>query len=198
MRLVVFIGRFQPLHYGHLKQLRSESIDLNSSRILLLLGTHTRGRTLKDPFTFEERKEMILNSLTNEELHRITIEPIYDIPSENVWQYNVIQLINKNLVNRDKDSVYLVGNDKDDSSYYINNFPDYEYIGVGHDGIHATDIRYLYFKTVLQRWQDKLVNQTTLAIDAIKDLVPKGTYEFLKRESMNKEFLSLAESNIKC
>ena len=53
----LFIGRFQPFHKGHLKiiQQASETYD----QILVGIGSSQYSHTVDNPFTAEERTEMI-------------------------------------------------------------------------------------------------------------------------------------------
>ena len=51
------VGRFQMLHKGH-ESLINEGLEL-CERFVILLGNSEESRTKNNPFTFEERKEMI-------------------------------------------------------------------------------------------------------------------------------------------
>lgn len=184
MKLIVYIGRFQPFHFGHLGQIRNAwkdfAYDNNKVRVLMLLGTAytVEHRTLKNPFTYSERRQMILDSLENDEIHRFAIEPIYDNESDKVWQYNVIQLVNKYKEDYFKDNVYLIGDAQEKTSYYLDNFPEFMYTGIVHSGVHATDVRNAYFKEIQRKWEDSTINQVSLDVESIQGMVPKGTFEF--------------------
>ena len=56
-KLGFMVGRFQMLHKGH-ESLINEGIEL-CERFVILLGNSEESRTRNNPFTFEERKEMI-------------------------------------------------------------------------------------------------------------------------------------------
>ncbi len=56
-KLGFMVGRFQMLHKGH-ESLINEGIEL-CDRFVILLGNSEESRTKNNPFTFEERKEMI-------------------------------------------------------------------------------------------------------------------------------------------
>lgn len=200
MKLIVYIGRFQPFHYGHLGQIRNEYKDMDCDgqqvKLLMLLGTESRveHRTFKNPFFYGERRQMILDSLEDNELHHINIEPIYDHPSDKVWQYDVIQLINKYKQDYFKDDVYLIGDADETSSYYLAKFPEFMYTGIAHDGVHATDVRNAYFKEILCKWEDKAINHSMLNIASVKDMVPAGTFQFLKNHAVDNELISIARA----
>ena len=56
-KLGFMVGRFQMLHKGH-ESLINEGLEL-CDRFVVLLGNAEESRTKNNPFTFEERKEMI-------------------------------------------------------------------------------------------------------------------------------------------
>lgn len=56
-KLGFMVGRFQMLHKGH-ESLINEGLEL-CDRFVILLGNSEESRTKNNPFTFEERKEMI-------------------------------------------------------------------------------------------------------------------------------------------
>jgi len=61
MRALV-IGRFQPFHLGHLKML--EYVAAREEAVVVGVGSSNRSRTIDNPFTAEERMEMIRNSVS--------------------------------------------------------------------------------------------------------------------------------------
>lgn len=199
MKLIVYIGRFQPFHNGHLKQIvdtiKNFEVENNHVRLVMLLGCNNDGRTLKNPFTFDERKTMIIDSISKELRHKIVIEPIHDIPSDNEWTYNVIQIVNKYKYDYLKDDVYLIGDADEKSSHYLDFFEPWVYIGDRSTGEHASDVRAAYFKRVHQTWEDHTLNSVYLNIAGIKTLVPEGTYNFLNRMIVDKELMQLVERN---
>ncbi len=60
----LFVGRFQPFHLGHLKAIKW--ILERCENITVVIGSSQESFTKKNPFTFEERKEMIKRSLEKE------------------------------------------------------------------------------------------------------------------------------------
>ena len=54
---LVFIGRFQPPHRGHLNVLKSALS--RAERVCVLIGSTDKPRTIKDPFSFDERRQML-------------------------------------------------------------------------------------------------------------------------------------------
>src|SRR6185437_9878261 len=59
--LGIFIGRFQPFHNGHLETVKA--ILNQCEKLLIIIEEANSERTFRSPFTYAERKEMILRSL---------------------------------------------------------------------------------------------------------------------------------------
>lgn len=122
--LAVVIGRFQPPHNGHIA-LFKEAISLARS-VLILVGSSRIARNTKNPFTFEERVDMIRASLEQTGTN-VYIEPLVDDAyNDQQWIAQVQGYVSDNT--QDGDKIVLVGHHKDDSSYYLEMFQNkYEY-----------------------------------------------------------------------
>jgi bifunctional NMN adenylyltransferase/nudix hydrolase len=139
---LVFILRGQPLHLGH-KEVIDTALEL-AEEVVAVVGSSFAARSIRNPFTFEERKAMIEAVYPNETQgrKRLHIVPVSDYPyDDNKW-VNAIQKIVDETVPHAKD-VGLIGHSKDSSSYYLNIFPRWKnHVEVPNvDGINATDIR---------------------------------------------------------
>ena len=55
--LAIFIGRFQPLHNGHIQNIE-KALEV-ADHVLVILGSANQPRTIKNPFTIEERRDLI-------------------------------------------------------------------------------------------------------------------------------------------
>ena len=87
----LLIGRFQPFHKGHLS-----AIDFGLSRVEKLwigIGSSNKSHEKRNPFTADERKEMILSSLDSEKLRRIEIYYIPDTGDHEKWTYHVDSIV---------------------------------------------------------------------------------------------------------
>lgn len=69
--LGVYIGRFSPFHNGHAEVIRQalEKFD----RVLILVGSVNKPRTVKDPWTFDERAFMITDWLVSNTNVRVKV-----------------------------------------------------------------------------------------------------------------------------
>ena len=148
----VFIGRFQPIHLGHEAIIR-KAFEI-SNHVIILVGSSTASRSLRNPFSFAERKEMIsaaIQNMTGSHPKWIpaTILPVADSAYNfHDWLVRVKTIINttaENLPYRhyNPPCIALLGHYKDDTSYYLNYFPEYDFIPVEtmEDGISSTAIR---------------------------------------------------------
>ena len=142
--LAIVIGRFQPFHVGHLKII--ERASLISKQILVLVGSANRHRSVKNPFTYEERKKMIAHSCSN----KVMIRPLNDYQyNDDGWMTEVRRTVNECLKDVSKKKVAIVGYSKNVSSNYLRMFPEWDFIEIEeqHGVFNATDIREDYFKS---------------------------------------------------
>lgn len=80
-----FVGRFQPFHNGHLNAIKSILDEV--ANLLIIIGSTQESSTEKNPFNFELREQMILESLAAEsiDLSRIKIVGLPDIGDDKKW-----------------------------------------------------------------------------------------------------------------
>ena len=85
MTRALFVGRFQPFHYGHLHAV--ESILKENDELLLVVGSAQMSHEPDNPFTAGERIEMINAALKAAGFNskRYQIIPIPDAPAHRVW-----------------------------------------------------------------------------------------------------------------
>jgi bifunctional NMN adenylyltransferase/nudix hydrolase len=148
--LAVFIGRFQPLHLGHLHIMREA---LKSARQLLVLVGSPRGpRTFRNPFTYAERERMIRTALKAEELDRVKVLPVPDtLYNDEAWIGGVQIAVMGHAAQIGAKTIALVGYSKDNTSYYLKRFPQWgairvDGIRVGGEVISGTKIRDRIFR----------------------------------------------------
>ena len=146
---LIFIGRFQPFHCGHYHVVKEA---LKASReVIIILGSHDSPRTSKNPFTTQERMDIIKTCFTHAELDRIHFAAQYDHPyNEEKWIAGIQASVNTIMLrkfNPDTIKIGIIGYDKDHSSYYLKKFPAWENVFIEPyktlDGrvLNATSIR---------------------------------------------------------
>lgn len=87
----LFIGRFQPFHNGHLKVIKNASKVYDE--IIIGIGSSQYGNTEDNPFTSDERKMMIRESLDNAKINNYKIIFIPDIHNPPRWVEHVISIV---------------------------------------------------------------------------------------------------------
>jgi bifunctional NMN adenylyltransferase/nudix hydrolase len=181
--LLVFIGRFQPFHNEH-----KSVIDFaftQAKNVLVLVGSSFRARTPKNPFTYEERSDMILQSYP--EGTNLYTDAIRDYPyDDSMWAEQVrksIRFIALDIVNAggfhnhgtNDLRIGIIGTRKDDSSYYLDMFPEYDLVEAPlNKAMNATDIRESIFRDLIIP-----VECIPASTEAVLDSLPDGFYEYI-------------------
>ncbi|MFX1574053.1 MAG: nicotinamide-nucleotide adenylyltransferase [Promethearchaeota archaeon] len=94
-KIALFIGRFQPLHHGHIYVIRQ--ILKKYELIKIGIGSSQISHTINDPFTKEERKDFIKAAFEKRNIasNRYEIYYIPDIFNANKWVDHVISIISE-------------------------------------------------------------------------------------------------------
>ncbi len=159
--LLVFVGRFQPFHNEH-KRIIDIALQ-KSKNVLVLVGSAGKARTIRNPFTFDERKQMIEGAFTDS--GRLIIKPLYDKTYNDAAWIKQVQTIvldtALDVVNNftswrasgyNDAKVGLIGASKDNTSYYLKMFPQYKSVNVEiQNDLHATEIREQYLERGCKR-----------------------------------------------
>lgn len=175
---LVFIGRFQPFHYAHLQTIE---IALQRSRsVVLALGSAQPERTLKNPFLAQERENMILSNFTSEQQQRIKFVHIVDVYNDEKWVKQVtekVEHVTSNAVN-----IGLIGHFKDDSSYYLKLFPNWQLVSLESlkNSISATPLRKEYYEGHINT-----------------QYLPQGTQDFLVKFKQRQIYQDLKQEYLK-
>jgi nicotinamide-nucleotide adenylyltransferase len=84
---IVFPGRFQPVHTGHVNAIKW--VLSHSSEIIIVVGSAQKSHTYENPFTAGERILMLKKALEEEgvNLGRVYILPVPDIEYNSLWVY---------------------------------------------------------------------------------------------------------------
>ena len=85
LKRALFVGRFQPFHYGHLHAI--QTILRECDELVLVVGSAQMSHEPDNPFTAGERIEMIRAALNAKGVppDRYLIMPIPDAPAHRVW-----------------------------------------------------------------------------------------------------------------
>ena len=86
----LFIGRFQPFHNGHLKAI--QFILKTYKEIIIGIGSSQYNYTFNNPFTSDERKEMIEVTLKSRNITNFKIVLIPDIHNPPKWVDHVLSI----------------------------------------------------------------------------------------------------------
>lgn len=175
--LAVFIGRFQPVHLGHLQVVRAALAA--AGNLLVLVGSPGGPRSHRNPFTAAEREAMLRAALHAEELDRVRIAALPDTPyNDEAWAGRVQQEVAAECARlglaASRESVLLAGHAKDGTSYYLKRFPQWGALRVASlEAISGTLLREAIFRPAAEA-------RAWLHAEGPK-LLPASTITFLDR-----------------
>jgi len=135
----VYIGRFQPFTNAH-KVMVERALE-EAENVIILLGSDKASLSLRNPFTTQERISTVY-SVFSEKRNNIVVLPIQDSAYNfTAWIAEVQRKIG--AIIHEGASVKLIGHFKDDTSYYLKHFPQWELVTENSkcDGLSATEIR---------------------------------------------------------
>jgi bifunctional NMN adenylyltransferase/nudix hydrolase len=165
--LAVCIGRFQLFHNAQLALIR-QGLAL-ARRCLVVIGSAHQARSPKNPFTWQERRDMIRLALADEERPRVHFAPVRDYYDTSRWVAAVRAEVGAQA--GPLGSVVLVGHRKDATSEYLAQFPGWPLHDAGRLGdIHAKQLRNALFAA----------DNVQPALAAIASQVPPTTIDFLQ------------------
>ena len=159
----VYIGRFQPMHNGHLETIK-KALEL-SDKLIIFVGSSNKPKSVKNPFTTEERIKLLSDSIRLEYgedlnpswvdytpdsiLNKIIFLPLRDyIYNDYKWASEVTAKAMSVGATMNTDTG-LFGCLKDDSSYYLKMFPKWDLnIEPYRWNLDATDVRTHYYEIV--------------------------------------------------
>ncbi|HAU57794.1 MAG TPA: cytidyltransferase [Comamonadaceae bacterium] len=185
---VILIGRFEPVHQGHMALLRHGLA--RAREAIVVLGSAWQARSPKNPFTWQERAEMVLGALPEADRPRVRFLPVRDYYNEAVWVQAVRQGVAALLAASSPEGaaprIGLVGHFKDATSSYLRSFPGWDLMDLERQGgIDATTIR------------DALFGATPATVDSalapLANDIPASTLDVLRRFARQPGFLALQE-----
>jgi bifunctional NMN adenylyltransferase/nudix hydrolase len=164
--LAIFIGRFQPFHLGHRHAVQRGMAIAN--HVLILAGSDHQPRTIQNPWTVDERRQMIWASMPADVVSapdcapRVIVRGIDDYPyNDQQWISSVqaaVADVADELYLGPNAKIVLIGHEKDESSFYLRFFPQWKFLDTGYEEfegayerrIDATKIREFYFENQFQ------------------------------------------------
>ena len=144
----LYIGRFQPIHVGHESIIRRMLLECD--HVIIAIGSAQESGTMKNPFTFEQRADLITNIFYQYVISgRMSIIPLRDRanPSNDAsWGDYVFQNV-WDITRRVPDVVYE-GEENERSTWYDN--LDVEVVKVPRDlvKVSATFVRQLFESSI--------------------------------------------------
>ncbi|MCV0430842.1 nicotinamide-nucleotide adenylyltransferase [Nitrosopumilus sp.] len=150
----LLIGRFQPFHLGHLEALRFALSKVD--KLWVGLGSSNKPIEKNNPFTAEQRKEMILSSIDDSMKDKISIYFIPDLDNHMKWIEKIDTIV-------PKFDIIFSNDDLTKHLYSKRNVQVVSIPFLNRGSLSGTNIRDLIISD--QKWED---------------LVPNGTRNFLK------------------
>lgn len=180
----VFIGRFQPFHNSHLQVVR-EGLS-QAKELIIVLGSAHAARNIKNPWTVQEREDMIRACLSDDENSRAHFVSVRDyFYNDNLWVADIQAKVNS-ITNGDP-AIALIGTYKDSSSYYIKLFPQWEFLpSRSNNTLNATDVRNILFKDSVYIGED---------LKTLNDMLPKQVFNWFGKFVKTKEYSGLKEEH---
>ncbi len=180
----IYIGRFQIFHNGQLALLRRA---LEAAPLcIVVLGSAYQARTPKNPFTWQERAEMIRLALPEADRERIRFLPVRDYYDQERWVSAVKHGVAELVGEKPGTSPVLVGHFKDATSEYLKNFPGWALDAVPSQGrIDASALRDAYFGNAGAALEP--------ALAALVNQAPASTVAFLRTWAALPYFPELAQ-----
>lgn len=134
------VARLQPLHSGHRHLIREAAKQVKE--LIVFIGSANQCRSIRNPFTYLERRDMLIQFLRHEGIKNVGICPLNDYPyTDAQWIADVRAVMDAHV------DVTFFGHMKEGNNY-LNFFPDYKYVNIDSDiKINATGIRQNMFET---------------------------------------------------
>ncbi len=132
----IFIGRFQPVHQGHIHALGIAASQVD--KLYILVGSANQCRSIRNPWTFQERSQMLRTKLRGANINNIEIVPLNDYRYSNTQWMSDVRATAEHF---DMGKPVLFGHMKEGNDY-LTWFPDWQFKSIeAQYNINATAIR---------------------------------------------------------
>lgn len=106
----LFIGRFQPFHLGHLRDVKKalRTVDF----LIIIIGSAQHKREERNPLSAAERKKIIMHALSAEGISatKYAICSVNDVGNHYSWVENIIKTANR-IKDIDNDALIFCGSE---------------------------------------------------------------------------------------
>ena len=161
----LLIGRFQPFHLGHLEALQFALSKVD--KLYVGLGSSNKPVEKNNPFTAEQRKEMILSSIDDSMKEKISIYFIPDVDNHIRWIEKIDTIV-------PKFDIIFSNDDLTKHLYSKRNIQVLSIPFLNRESLSGTNIRDLIVRD--QKWDN---------------LIPTGTKNFLERTGAKEHLKNL-------
>jgi len=161
----LLIGRFQPFHLGHLEALQFALSKVD--KLWVGLGSSNKPVEKNNPFTAEQRKEMILSSIDDSMKEKISIYFIPDVDNHIRWIEKIDTIV-------PKFDIIFSNDDLTKHLYSKRNIQVLSIPFLNRESLSGTNIRDLIVRD--QKWDN---------------LIPTGTRNFLERTGAKEHLKNL-------
>jgi cytidyltransferase-like protein len=180
----LWIGRYQTFHNGHIngaKQIEESGIE----KLIIGIGSAQEKNTLKNPFTFEERKKMVQLALEDELTIPFEIFAVPDTNTDESWTQYILDNIPKS---KKKEQNNLNQKNISWSDYIIEN----KNIDVGFDTVYSGNP---HVKNCFKNYNVQSLDENRVPLSAGTIRQKIGTNENINNEVPQKVINYLQEIN---
>ena len=169
-KLGIYIGRFQPFHNGH-RAVVYKALE-TCEHIRIVVGSAGLAPSSKNPFSFQQRRGMIILSFPQAIRDRISIVSQRDFDyNENLWLSQIMQHA------QGEKNTAIIGHNKDESSYYLSKFKEWKFLEVENfEQLNATDVRECLYKMIEN---DEYPDVYDDLRSSLEEMVPANVFEEL-------------------
>jgi len=119
MKVAIYIGKFNPFHGAHYKNI--QYCNKHYDKTIVLAGSTNKYSSFQKPFDFQTIKSWI-----QEDFKDVIVKPVKDfIYNEDKWISHVEETVYSEFMGNDAE-FYIVGYEKDDTSYYLKSFVNFK------------------------------------------------------------------------
>lgn len=194
---LVLIGRFQPVHNGHVATIR-HALSL-SEKLIVICGSARQARTPRSPWSVEEREQLLRSALPEAWQSRLFVVGVSDrMYNDQQWVTEVQSLVDKviavdttSLERQQQDfRIGLVGSQGRQTMAYLDLFPQWERVEAPYlPDIQASRLRQAFFDETQQAaWQSGLAclpESVAQGLEAFRQQAAfaelQAEYQFLRR-----------------